>query len=190
MSVLDNHFYDGHGMSIGSETYTGQSFLLVDGLTEDHTSSGIRIKSNVTRGGSVHDLTYQNICMRDVGIPIAISPWYTNQTTEPYEDPRYTGDRIPDYKAITLRNILSTTPGDVLIAGLDDAHRTEISLDGVTVTGITPARVHGHFATVKFGPAGSNIDFSGTDLTVDHAPASTSAAQTAFSCDGKFVPMH
>lgn len=34
MSVLDNHFYDGHGMSIGSETYTGQSFLLVDGLTE------------------------------------------------------------------------------------------------------------------------------------------------------------
>jgi polygalacturonase len=34
MSVLDNHFYSGHGMSIGSETFTGQSFLLVDGLTE------------------------------------------------------------------------------------------------------------------------------------------------------------
>ncbi len=50
MSVLDNHFYTGHGMSIGSET-VGQAFLLVDGLTEDHTSSGIRIKSNVTRGG-------------------------------------------------------------------------------------------------------------------------------------------
>jgi polygalacturonase len=50
MSVLDNHFYTGHGMSIGSET-VGQAYLLVDGLTEDHTSSGIRIKSNVTRGG-------------------------------------------------------------------------------------------------------------------------------------------
>jgi len=34
MSVLDNHFYTGHGMSIGSETVPGQSFLLVDGLTE------------------------------------------------------------------------------------------------------------------------------------------------------------
>jgi polygalacturonase len=64
--------------SIGSETYTGQSFLLVDGLTEDHTMSGIRIKSNVTRGGPVHDLVYRNICMRGVKNPIAISPYYTN----------------------------------------------------------------------------------------------------------------
>src|SRR6202000_1044386 len=63
MSVIDNTFYSGHGMSIGSETYTGDSFLLVDGLTEDHTTSGIRIKSNVTRGGLVHDLVYKNICM-------------------------------------------------------------------------------------------------------------------------------
>ena len=91
MSVLDNHFYDGHGMSIGSETYTGQSYLLVDGLTEDHTTSGIRIKSNVTRGGLVHDLIYQNICMRDVANPIAISPYYTNQTTEGFVDPKYVG---------------------------------------------------------------------------------------------------
>jgi polygalacturonase len=53
MSVIDNHFYSGHGMSIGSETNTGVSALLVDGLTEDHTTSGIRIKSNATRGGLV-----------------------------------------------------------------------------------------------------------------------------------------
>ena len=102
MSVLDNHFYTGHGMSIGSETTPGQSFLLVDGLTEDHTTSGIRIKSNVKRGGPAHDLVYKNICMRDVPIPIAISPYYTNQTVEPFEDPKYTGDKIPDYKNITL----------------------------------------------------------------------------------------
>jgi hypothetical protein len=31
MSVLDNHLYDGHGMSIGGETYTGESLLQVDG---------------------------------------------------------------------------------------------------------------------------------------------------------------
>ena len=34
MSVLNNHFYNGHGMSIGSETYSGVSDLLVDGLTD------------------------------------------------------------------------------------------------------------------------------------------------------------
>lgn len=60
MSVLDNHFYNGHGMSIGSETFSGDSYLLVDGLTEDHTTSGIRIKSNATRGGLVHDAVYRN----------------------------------------------------------------------------------------------------------------------------------
>ena len=191
MSVLDNHFYSGHGMSIGSETYSGDSFLLVDGLTEDHTTSGIRIKSNVTRGGPVHDLTYQNICMRGVKNPIAISPYYTNQTTEPFEDPKYAGDRIPDYKAITIRNVSSATAGDVLIAGLNEAHRTEVSLDNVKITGITPGQVHGHFATVTLGPGGSNIDFSGTDLKVvparDVEVKATAAA--AFSCEGKFLPM-
>jgi polygalacturonase len=191
MSVLDNHFYSGHGMSIGSETYSGDSYLLVDGLTEDHTTSGIRIKSNVTRGGPVHDLTYQNICMRGVKNPIAISPYYTNQTTEGFEDPKYTGDRIPDYKAITIRKVIDTTPGDVLIAGLNDDHRTEVTLDGVRVDGITPQQIHGHFATVTLGPTGTNLDFSATDIKVIKATsASTSAAkEDAFTCDGKFVPM-
>ena len=187
MSVLDNHFFSGHGMSIGSETFTGQSFLLVDGLTLDHTTSGIRIKSNVTRGGPVHDLVCQNICMRGVKNPIAISPYYTNQTTEPYEDPKYMGDRIPDYKAITIRNLTSTTPGDVLIAGLNDEHRTHIALDNVHIADITKAQIHGHFATVTIGPGVTNIDFSGTDIKV--VPAEGEKGGTAYSCDGRFVPM-
>jgi len=187
MSVIDNHFYSGHGMSIGSETYSGQSFLLVDGLTEDHTTSGIRIKSNVTRGGPVHDLVYRNICMRDVKNPIAISPYYTNQTTEPYEDPKYKGDRIPDYKAITIQNITSTTDGDVLVAGLNDEHITQVTLDNVRIDGIAPSQVHGHFATVTLGPGGTNIDFSGTDIKV--VPASGPKRVEAYNCEGKFVPM-
>ena len=160
MSVLHNHFYSGHGMSIGSETMPGQSYLLVDDLTEDHTTSGIRIKSNVMRGGPVHDLTYRNICMRGVANPIAISARTTRiRSTEGFEDPKYTGDKIPDYKAITIQNVYDTTPGDVLIAGLNDEHRTEVTLDGVRVEGITPAQVHGHFATVTVGPMGTNLNF-------------------------------
>ena len=188
MSVLHNHFYDGHGMSIGSETTPGQSYLFVDDLTEDHTTSGIRIKSNVMRGGPVHDLVYQNICMREVKNPIAISPYYTNQTTEGFVDPGYTGTKIPDYKAITIRNVVDTTPGDVLLAGLDDAHRTEVTLDGVRVNGITKEQVHGRFATVTLGPGGTNLDFSGTEIKVVKAQGS-SAAEESFSCDEKFVPM-
>ncbi len=94
----------------------------------------------MTRGGSVHDLTYRNICMRGVANPIAISPYYTNQTTEGFVDPGYTGTKIPDYKRIVLENVVSETPGDVLIAGLNEEHRTEIALRNVLIEGHQAAR--------------------------------------------------
>jgi len=187
MSVIDNHFYTGHGMSIGSETVPGQSFLLVDGLVEDHTTSGIRIKSNVMRGGPVHDLVYKNICMKDVPIPIAISPYYTNQTVEPFEDPKYKGDRIPDYKAITLENIYSTTPGDVLIAGLNEEHRTGITLENVFVKGIAPSQVHLNYDDITEKSSGANFSLTGTSVKV--TVEGKLQKPVADTCSAKFVPM-
>jgi polygalacturonase len=188
MSVLDNHFYSGHGMSIGSETNTGDSFLLVDGLTEDHTTSGIRIKSNVTRGGLVHDMVYKNICMRDVEVPIAISPYYNNGTIDQFFDPGFKGDRIPDYKKITIENVTDETPGDVLIAGQDDAHRTEVLLKNVTIKGITPDKVHLKFDDIV--TAGTNIPLEPVGGNKDVKLVSVDAKGVKpYSCEGKFVPM-
>jgi len=195
MSVLDNHFYSGHGMSIGSETVLGQSYLLVDGLTEDHTTSGIRVKSNVKRGGPVHDLVYKNICMRDVPIPIAISPYYTNQTVEPFENPNYEGDKIPDYKKITLENIYSETPGDVLIAGLNDQHRTEVSVRNVVIRGITAKQVHLSYADIQVNVPWSNIPFleaaqGNKSVVVQDMAGNTIVPKSGRKdpCEGKFVP--
>jgi polygalacturonase len=179
ISILHNHFYNGHGMSIGSETLTGVSHMLVDDLVLDHTTSGIRIKSNVQRGGKVRDLVYQNICMRGVGVPVAISPYYMGQTTEKFVDPGLEGDLIPDYRGIVLRNVSITTPGELLIAGLDEAHRTEVQLENVQVVGVTPALVHVAFADISH--AASNIPFG--------VPARAGAAMPPYSCEGKFVPM-
>ncbi|MGK3810989.1 glycosyl hydrolase family 28 protein, partial [Enterococcus faecium] len=53
ISLIDNHFYWGHGLSIGSETVGGVSDILVQNLTLDGTTSGLRIKSDVSRGGLV-----------------------------------------------------------------------------------------------------------------------------------------
>jgi polygalacturonase len=188
MSVLDNHFYSGHGMSIGSETLTGDSFLLVDGLVEDHTTSGIRIKSNVTRGGLVHDMVYRNICMRDVEVPIAISPYYNNGTIDQFFDPGFKGEKIPDYKKITIENVTDLTTGDVLIAGADEAHRTEVMLKNVIIKGITPEKVHVKLANIvtagtniPFGPAGGNSDVKVVSLDAG-------AGAKAYACDGKFLP--
>jgi polygalacturonase len=158
MSVTDNHFYDGHGMSIGSEV-SGDNFIVVDGLTEDHTTSGVRVKSNAAKGGPVHDLIFRNICMRDVKIPIAISPYYNNGTTEGYVDPNVIGDHIPDYKKIYLQNIYDESPGDVLIAGKDADHVTEVTLSDVTIKGITAAQVHLNYADLKIMVPWTNIPF-------------------------------
>ena len=189
ISVLDNHFYSGHGMSIGSETNTGDSYLLVDGLTEDHTTSGIRIKSNVTRGGLVHDMVYRNICMREVAMPIAISPYYNNGTIEGFVDPGLKGDRIPDYKRISIEHVIDLTPGDVLIAGYDEAHRTQVNLADVTIQGIAADKVHLKLADV--GNGGTNIPLmeAGAGNEVKVLPMEVKALRTPFSCEGKFVPM-
>ena len=187
MSVIDNHFYSGHGMSIGSETVLGQSFLLVDGLVENHTSSGIRIKSNVKRGGPVHDLVYENICMKDVPIPIAISPYYTNQTVEPFEDPKYEGEKIPDYKGITLLSIFSETPGDVLIAGLNEEHRTGITMHNVTIEGIKPEQVHLAFADITLKGHGVNFPLTGKSVKV--TGENEAGKRPPDRCADKFVPM-
>jgi len=189
ISVIDNHFYSGHGMSIGSETNTGDSYLLVDGLTEDHTTSGIRIKSNVTHGGLVHDLVYRNICMRDVAMPIAISPYYNNGTIEGFVDPGIKGDRIPDYKKISIENVTDESTGDVLIAGYDEVHRTEVSLIDVTIKGIAADKVHLKLADINNG--GTNLPLAkaaeGNDVKV--TPVEVKELSKPFSCEGKFVPM-
>ena len=191
MSVIDNHFYSGHGMSIGSETNTGVSFLLVDGLTEDHTTSGVRIKSNVTRGGSVHDLTYRNICMRDVPNAIAISPFYTGQTVEGFVDPGLTGNLIPDYKNITLQNIADTTPGIVLIAGIGADHITTVTLDGVVISGIKPDQVHSQFSHITITGRGTALRFGGNGVAVDGQTATSGSGldRDVKDCEAKFVPM-
>jgi polygalacturonase len=184
MSVLDNHFYDGHGMSMGSEA-RDESDILVDTLTLDHTTSGVRIKSNVQRGGIVRNVVYRNLCMRDVAVPISISPFYNGQTTDGIDDLGMTGTFTPDYKGIRIENLLSLTPGIVQVAGLNAEHPTEITLDGVEVRGVKPEQVRGRNSAITYGPKGANFTFTGQNVT--NTPA-TPKLKMSFSCNNKFVP--
>ena len=184
MSVLDNHFYSGHGMSIGSEA-RDEGDILVDTLTLDHTTSGIRIKSNVQRGGVVRNVRYRNVCMQNSPVPISISPFYTGQTADGIVDVGMRGDLTPDYKGITLENVISTTPGLSQVAGLNAEHRTEILLDGVEVHGAKPEQTKAAHAGIIIGPKGSNLKFTGDDVSTMPSPSSQ---KFTFSCEGKFVP--
>src|SRR5205814_4656253 len=72
MTISHNHFYSGHGMSIGSETSGGVSAIRVSDLSIEGADNGLRIKSDVSRGGLVHDVDYQDVCMRNVKHPILV----------------------------------------------------------------------------------------------------------------------
>ncbi|MBC3767599.1 glycoside hydrolase family 28 protein [Neptunicella marina] len=94
-----NHFYYGHGMSIGSETDAGVHDikiwdLVVDGNDSGH-GVGLRIKSDGKRGGNVTNVTYDGVCMRRVKEPLVFSPYYssTKSTKLP-----------PSMQNITVRN--------------------------------------------------------------------------------------
>ena len=126
ITVAHNHFYSGHGMSIGSNTNGGVSAIAVSDLSIDGADNGIRIKSDRSRGGVVENVSYDNVCMRNVPNPIVVTPMYTT----------FPGKNPPTYRRIALKDVHSLTPGWVTLLGLDAGHKLEATLDNVAVDGI------------------------------------------------------
>jgi polygalacturonase len=182
MSVIHNHFYWGHGMSIGSETTGGVSKIRISDLTLDGTDSGIRIKSMGTKGGLVHDIVYDGICIRNSGRPLDITAAYA--ANGPVK-----GNSPPTFRDITLRNVSISGGGRILFDGYDHEHRAQVNVDGVFLTDSThpetPYTYTFDNADVVFGPGGSNLQLpAGTDTTV----SGSLTGGTPYSCVDRFVP--
>ena len=176
ISVLDNHFYTGHGMSIGSPTSGGVSHVLVRNLTIDGALNGIRIKSDPSRGGLVQDVTYENVCIHGVTNPIVLTPHYTN----------FTGAFNPEYRDIFLRDVRILTPGYYIFSGLDPHHVLDVALDNVFAADIDAPHVLATDARITLGPSLGNLVPAGQNVTVSRAPGSRPGAPLA--CASRFVP--
>ncbi|MBB4955844.1 polygalacturonase [Agrobacterium vitis] len=98
MTFAHNHFYYGHGMSIGSETHSGVEDISVYDLVMDGydspNSNGLRIKSDSSRGGEVNNILFSDVCMRNIRFPMVFDTRYSDRT----------GSLLPDYSGITVRN--------------------------------------------------------------------------------------
>nr|ANJ43613.1 glycoside hydrolase family 28 [Medauroidea extradentata] len=123
VSILNNHFGRGHGMSIGSEIMYGVSDVTVSNLTLDGPNYGLRIKSNRYRGGVVTGVTYTNVCITNVKNPIFMDMNYE----------RRTGKLTPSFQNITFNNIKVLTEGDYTFNGLSDSNPIEVTLNDVHV---------------------------------------------------------
>ncbi|HWW07864.1 glycoside hydrolase family 28 protein [Collimonas sp.] len=194
-----NHFYYGHALSIGSETNAGVSNIAVTDLTLDGfnsgTSGGLRIKSDQSRGGAVSNVSYSQICMRNVSQPLTFDPFYSNSK----------GTLYPSFTNITVRNFhdLGSSKyagGRLTFSGYainGQNNPLTITLDNVvfdatqpTFTAahnggpVTPAATHFTLGPGPVSFASSIVTSSSNGVTVSGTPGSGSAV----NCSSAFVP--
>jgi pectin methylesterase-like acyl-CoA thioesterase len=161
ISVLHNHFYSGHGMSIGSETISGVRNVLVDDLTMQDATSGLRIKSDISRGGVVENIRYNNVCLRDIRAPIDVNTQYTKNAT---------GSLLPVYRNIQFTHVHSLSPGNIILRGLDAQHPLRASFEDVVVNPASKRDVQ----HALFGASGTEVlnlsDGAGIDCSSRFTP--------------------
>jgi polygalacturonase len=172
--IAHNHFGTGHGLSVGSETYVGVHDVSVYDLTVDADSrwsgappadtsdfNGIRIKSDESRGGPVDNLTFRDVCVRDVVNTILVNTAY---------NPLFAGVSYPQFGALTFHNFHSVTclaqnQAVVTLGGFNSMHSAgPIALDNVIVDGISPVAVAAQFSDIVLGPG--DVNFRPTGLGV------------------------
>lgn len=206
LRIWHNRMYFTHGMSIGSETDSGVDGVSIRDLAIDGydmgATSGLRIKSDDSRGGEVKNVVADGVCVRRVQQPIAIDSYYGDAADAK-------NGLLPDLHDITVRNFrYLDTAGSryngkqalLLLRGYQSAGISKPlyklrfdnvvfdSLPGWAVTKISQAVPSSaavsmgpgpvSFASVLMAAAGSN-QFSVTDQRA------TSPA--AYDCDAAFV---
>lgn len=195
--VAHNHLYYGHGVSVGSETTKGVTNMLVDDLSvdgfDDTQSNGIRIKTYDTVGGNVSNVTYSNVCMRNVKQPITVDPYYSSG--------KHTN--APNIHDITIRgvHVLASAKygaGKVVLRGYHNgstANLLTMAMDNVvfdSTSFLTSAGKKGgptqpDYATLTLGPGPVTIPFVASSTSKFSLVDSRKGTATAINCDSAFA---
>jgi polygalacturonase len=177
ITISHNHFYSGHGISIGSETNGGVSAVRVVDLSIDGADNGFRIKSNSSRGGFVHDVAYQDVCMRDVKNPILMDTHYSFYGSAK--------NLLPVFSDISLHDVRVLGAGKITLEGYDSTHRLGIQFDDVTLDSPLQVKMMASHADITLGPGSVNFLPSGDDVRIAGKPGPGKTA----TCADKFVPL-
>lgn len=193
--IAHNRFGTGHGMSIGSETYgeytspdgmkhRGVEHVQIYDLTIDADSrpvgeesspadsNGLRIKSDASRGGLVDDITFRDVCMRDVANAILVSTAY---------NPLFAGKLLPEFRRLNFQNVrhvtcMGTRQPVVTLEGWNETLPAgPIRLDNVVVDNIGPQAVAAEYADVVLGPGKVNFAPTGHEVSVHDETVGESA---------------
>ncbi|HTJ67391.1 MAG TPA: glycosyl hydrolase family 28 protein [Actinospica sp.] len=178
LSVIDNHCYGTHGISIGSETTYGVNSVLVNenwiqgtdtNGTESSSANGIRVKSYSKVGGTVSNVEYEDTCMTKLKYPIEINPFYSSST----------GSDYPYFKSITINGATETSSvssASSAIEGYSSSYPLGLTLENVS---LDSNGYSAEYANVSY--YNSTIVPSGTGVTSTKISGSGSAPSCSFA---------
>ena len=109
--IAHNHIYAGHGISIGSETNAGVTDVRVYDNSFDKGEEGLRIKSDIARGGEVKNIYYSNVCLRNLENALLFTPYYSSKALGS------NGALYPNFHDIHLSNISISGSTGVTLQG-------------------------------------------------------------------------
>ena len=177
ISVLNNHFYGTHGISIGSETAAGVTNVLVKGNTVTGVDAdgkvggsliGLRIKSNSSTGGAVNTVSYLSNCVTRVKQPLVFDTNYASST----------GSKTPQFTNILVNGLRSTSSmssNKNVMSGYNASHPIALTLANVRLDKTsTTAR------DAKIGLYNANVTPSGTGVTTSTVSGSGSVPSCTF----------
>jgi uncharacterized repeat protein (TIGR02543 family) len=197
VTVSYSHFYSGHGVSIGSETNAGLNNMFVHDIAMDNgfggtSANSLRIKSDVSRGGEVYDVLYQNVCLLHGGDAIVLDPYYSSKT----------GTLIPNFHDITFRNVhllIRDSGSKSTMTGYNTAgvvYPLTVTMDNVFFDGYTSNdfKAPDNFHDVQFTLGPNTVNFAPALQTIANVPSNNitvtnliSNAATAYDCTNAFV---
>jgi polygalacturonase len=146
ITVTDCIFQHGHGMSIGGETAGGVRNVTVRNCTFENTENGIRIKSQRGRGGTMENISYSDLTMKNVDPAITLTCYYMYnsagdavQKSAPKQDAAQAVDeRTPIYRNIHISNLIATCPRAAgIILGLPESQISNVVLENVRIDAAT-----------------------------------------------------
>jgi polygalacturonase len=181
ITIAHNHFFGGHGITIGSETQGGASAIRVTDLTIENNNQGLTLRSNTMHGGEVKDVVYQDVCIRNTRYPV----WFSTAYTDTYAslDSLKNYSNYAHFTGITLRNVQSQGGTDLVFLGIAPQLKMEVQFDGVSISGVSQMKQRVANVQVTEGPGPSNWLPAGQNVQIVGSPGKGKLA----SCDSKWV---
>lgn len=182
-----NSFYFGHGLSIGSETQAGVSDVQVRDLVMDGgdeaNGNGLRLKSNGAVGGVVRDVTYSDICLKNVAHPLVFDSFYAKDE----------GSQAPEFRDIAIHGLRDLgradgKPGQLLLAGYP-GHPLQLQLDDVVFVGRQPEVKLVQPVRLRLGPGPVSVANQLAAAGAEISPVGPGNSGQGSAVDCTFVPL-